>query len=466
MSLQLVPDAVIAQRFRLVRPLGKGGMGAVWEAHHLGIDIPCAVKFIEGQFAENEEMRARFEREAKAAALIRSPNVVQIYDHGVSEGTPYIAMELLVGEDLRHRLDRVRTLPPSEIVTIVDAVSRALTRAHSAGVVHRDLKPDNIFLVRDVDGEIPKVLDFGIAKQSGTTLAGSQTRTGAMLGTPYYMSPEQAQGNKAIDARSDLWSMAVIVFEALLGVRPFESDGLGDLIMRIVAAPLPVPSKIAPVPSSFDEWWLRAASRDPAARFQSAKEFADTLRLGLGATLVGLPGPLPAAPVSAATAPLRIAMGTTPGTATPSAPDHGVSHAIPKTSPLVWALPVGGTLLVGAVVAAFLALREPHRATAATGGAAGQSNASVPSAVAPPTQPTAVPNASAAGTPSAPTVAPSSPQSAASTEDGTTAAPPVGGGASARGRPHGSAPSVPAPKGGAPGGKPPSSTQSTDRTGF
>ena len=218
-------------------------MGSVWHATHLGLDIPCAVKFIEGEIAQLAEAQARFEREAKAAARSRSPHVVQILDHGVFEGTPYIAMELLDGEDFGKRLQRIGRMPPNDVLRIVGQVCRALTKAHGVGIVHRDLKPDNIFLVRDDDREIAKVLDFGIAKATGTGIDGSNTKTGAMLGTPYYMSPEQAQGIKAVDHRSDLWSLAVIVFQALTGRLPFESEALGDLLVRIIVAPVPMPSQ-------------------------------------------------------------------------------------------------------------------------------------------------------------------------------------------------------------------------------
>ncbi len=284
--MDLVEGAVVAGRFQLNRKLGQGGMGSVWHATHLGLDIPCAVKFIEGEFAALPEAQARFEREAKAAAQLRSPHVVQILDHGISEGRPYIAMELLDGEDLGKRLIRVGRLSPGETAAVMTQVSRALTKAHSLGVVHRDLKPDNIFLVRDDDREIAKVLDFGIAKSNQHGIEGSNTKTGAMLGTPYYMSPEQAQGTKAVDYRSDLWSLAVIAFQCLTGKLPFESEALGDLLMKIIVVPLPVPSQYGPVPAGFDAWWARAASRDPNGRFQSAKEFADTLAsvLGQGAT--------------------------------------------------------------------------------------------------------------------------------------------------------------------------------------
>jgi serine/threonine-protein kinase len=275
----LTEGTLVAGRFKLNRLLGQGGMGSVWHATHVGLDIPCAVKFIEGSSADHPGAQARFEREAKAAAQLRSPHVVQILDHGVCEGTPYIAMELLEGEDLGKRLERVLVMAPAEVHSVMNQVCRALTKAHPLGIVHRDLKPDNIFLVRDDDREVAKVLDFGIAKSQSTELGGGNTKTGAMLGTPYYMSPEQAQGTKTVDFRSDLWSLAVITFRAFTGRLPFESDALGDLLIKIIVSDLPIPSQVAPVPSGFDAWWKRAASRDPAARFQSAKAFADSLAL-------------------------------------------------------------------------------------------------------------------------------------------------------------------------------------------
>jgi serine/threonine protein kinase len=284
--MRLVENTVVAGRFRLNRPLGAGGMGAVWHATHLGLDIPCAIKFVKGELADQEDMRARFEREAKAAAHLRSPHVVQVLDHGICDGTPYIAMELLDGEDLGARLERMGRMTPEQVYKVISEACRALTKAHANGIVHRDLKPDNIFLVRDDDREITKVLDFGIAKSVTNELGGSGTKTGAMLGTPYYMSPEQAQGTKAVDFRSDLWSLAVITFQCLTGSLPFESEALGDLLVKIIISPIPVPSQMAPVPAGFDKWWAKAAAREPAERFQSAKEFSDSLALVCGVSHV------------------------------------------------------------------------------------------------------------------------------------------------------------------------------------
>ena len=278
------PGTVIAEKYRLESKLGQGGMGTVWRAHHLALRSPVAIKLMDAAIAANPEALARFMREAQAAAALRSAHVVQTFDYGADGSAPYIVMEMLEGESLADRVERVKVLPPVEIAQIMTHVARAVGKGHDNGIIHRDLKPDNIFICHNDDEEVAKVLDFGIAKAAEGALglsSGSTTRTGALLGTPYYMSPEQAQGNKSVDWRSDLWSMAVITFECTLGFRPFDSDGLGDLIMRICAAPLPVPSTYGQVPPGFDEWWARAADRDPAQRYQSAKELAEALRLVL-----------------------------------------------------------------------------------------------------------------------------------------------------------------------------------------
>jgi hypothetical protein len=363
-------NTVVAGRFRLNRLLGRGGMGSVWHATHLGLDVPCAVKFIEGELAGTLDAQARFEREAKSAAQLRSPHVVQVIDHGVWEGTPYIAMELLEGEDLGSRLRRVGRIAPRDIVRITEQVGRALTKAHGSGIIHRDLKPDNIFLVPDDDREIAKVLDFGIAK-TGTDLVSGTTKTGAMLGTPYYMSPEQAQGTKAIDARADLWSMGVIVFECVTGVRPFDSEALGDLLVKIIISPLPVPSLLVNAPPRFDAWWRRAAAREPAERFQSAKELSDALAVALadavpvhsvsGSGLSAAGGSAPAEP-PVWRAPTESQGGMRAGTHTPApTPGGGI------TAPLALGTPAPAHGATPAPVHGAPAGRQAFAAT--TGGA-------------------------------------------------------------------------------------------------
>lgn len=268
--------SIIADRYCLLRKLGAGGMGSVWLAHDQSLDSQCAVKLVAPEKAADEEVRVRFEREAKAAAQIRGANVVDIFDHGVWEGVPFIVMEYLEGEDLGARLDRLGPIDTEQTYQVISQVARALVRAHAAGIVHRDLKPENIFLVPGDDQEVAKVLDFGIAKHEQYSLAGKTTKTGSFMGTPYYMSPEQARG-RAIDWRSDLWALGVIAYQCLNGRPPFESEALGELMGMIIYDPIPPITANAPyLPEALESWWERAVARDREQRFQSAKELADS----------------------------------------------------------------------------------------------------------------------------------------------------------------------------------------------
>jgi Protein kinase domain len=212
-------------------------------------------------------------------------------------------------------------------------------KAHDAGFVHRDLKPDNIFIVVNDDEELVKVLDFGVAKAiSGTFGEGSaRTRTGALIGTPYYMSPEQAQGDRSVDFRSDLWSIGVIAFECLTGVRPFDSEGLGSLVLQICAGPIPVPSQIAQVPPGFDDWFATAVCRNPDGRFQSAREMSDALRMVLTPNdLADATGriqfPLHSAELRSAT--YRSSPGASPAPLQQSQPQYQSGESAPVTVPL------------------------------------------------------------------------------------------------------------------------------------
>jgi serine/threonine-protein kinase len=224
-------------------------MGSVWAARHLQLDTLIAIKFIDA-VADIGDARVRFEREARAAAQLRSPHVVQILDHGIDEEErPYIAMELLEGEDLGERLRRTPRLTLQATATIITQASKALRRAHEGGVIHRDLKPGNIFLARFDDDEVIKLLDFGVAKlrYSDDLAPGVQmTQTGVIFGSPSYMSPEQARGNRVIDHRTDLWSLAVILFRCITGSKPFEAESIGDLVIKLCIDPLPIPTKLVP----------------------------------------------------------------------------------------------------------------------------------------------------------------------------------------------------------------------------
>jgi eukaryotic-like serine/threonine-protein kinase len=271
---------VLAGKYELLSSLGEGGMGVVWRARDVRLSSPVAVKLIRLDEANNPEIRERFAAEAKMAAALASPHIVHVFDVGQDDasGVSFIAMELLEGETLRERLRREVTLPASQVAQIVTHVARGLTRAHEQRTIHRDLKPANIFLVRNADTELAKVLDFGIAKQSSTSLRAGPTLTGQVLGTPHYMSPEQIMGSKGVDYRTDLWSLAVIAFECLTGRLPFDADNLPGLAIKIchgLVAPASTPEH---VPVGFDRWFGRATSPDPGARFGSAAEMAEELR--------------------------------------------------------------------------------------------------------------------------------------------------------------------------------------------
>jgi eukaryotic-like serine/threonine-protein kinase len=274
----------LAGRYRLISQLGRGGMGSVWRAEHIDLGTPAAVKLIDETFAQSPEALTRFRREAQAAASLRSANVVQILDYGVDGETPFIAMELLEGQSLADRLERLGRLDPAYCASILIQVSKALARAHEAGIVHRDLKPDNIFLVRDGDDEIAKVLDFGIAKRTSALQTSSDmaTRTGSLMGTPYYMSPEQASGRRQVDQRTDVWAFAVIAYECVTGSRPFDDSNLGGLLLSICTeSPAPASQKV-PISPAFDAWFARCTVKDPAGRFDTIRDAAAELCRAIG----------------------------------------------------------------------------------------------------------------------------------------------------------------------------------------
>jgi serine/threonine-protein kinase len=283
---------VIADKYRVLRLLGTGGMGTVWEGVHTTLGTRVAIKFIRPQFATQKEARARFEIEARAAAKLQTKHAVHVYDYGVSpDGLPYIVMEFLEGESLSDAIIDRGTLPAPEVAQIIAQAARALSKAHAAGIVHRDLKPDNIYLARSDDPVeglpyVVKLVDFGIAKMfeepftpGGESRAmGGPTREGTVIGTPNFMAPEQLAMGGAPGPLTDLWSLGACTFAAMTGRLPFEGDVLGDIVLKVCAAPLPAPSQVNPdVPQGFDAWFARACSRDPSKRFQTADELAQAL---------------------------------------------------------------------------------------------------------------------------------------------------------------------------------------------
>ena len=274
----LFADQVISGRFRLIRLLGQGGMGRVWLAEHLALGTDIAVKFLDPRLSSRDDIRARFAREATAAARIQSPHVVTIHDSGFTqEELAFIAMELLRGEDLGRRLARETTLSPALTASIIGQACRGLGKAHAMSIIHRDVKPENLFLCDDETEPWVKVLDFGIAKSLAPDGATLKTDTGQILGTPLYMSPEQALG-RVLDVRSDLYSLAVVAYRCLTGRTPFVCNATGELIVAVSTQVPPTASSFNPsIGSALDAWFSSMLSKDPDRRCgQSARDLAET----------------------------------------------------------------------------------------------------------------------------------------------------------------------------------------------
>ncbi len=295
---------IIAGKYRLVAPIATGGMGAVWRARHETLETDVAVKVMTAAAATMDSALERFKREARAAAQLKSPNVVQIIDYGIHDDIPYIVMELLEGEDLGVHLARQGILSLGRAAVILRAAAKALRLAHDAGLVHRDLKPANIFIARIAGEEVIKVLDFGIAKEKDQKLASIETSNNALLGSPLYMSPEQTRGS-AVDHRSDLWSLAVVLLEMITGDVPFSGASLGDVFVKICTGPIAPPSKMGVFSPGLDAFFERALDRDPTRRFATATALADAfeavvrpIELGTGATARFEPPPSTAAAIT------------------------------------------------------------------------------------------------------------------------------------------------------------------------
>ena len=350
----------ISPHVKLIRLLGEGGMGEVWLAHHQRLNVEVAVKLIRADRWRGDHIaRTRFEREAQAVARIDSPHIVSVLDFGISdEGMPYIVMELLRGEGLDTRLSRgTMTLP--ELAVVVRQVSRALQAAHDHGIVHRDIKPGNVFLSAVPDGVFVKVLDFGIAKEvsllARATMIGPAPTSvdldltqGARLGTPFYMSPEQIAHADAVDGRSDIWALGVLSFQALTGQLPFLGATLAELGTAITVGRRTRASELNPsLPPAIDSWLDRMLARDPDQRYPTPMDAAAALDA------------IAASSTAQAYAPTRV--DVTPARAGP------VAHA-PPTAPLPvaasgrpWLIALVAAAIVSPLLAvgAWLLLREP-----------------------------------------------------------------------------------------------------------
>jgi serine/threonine protein kinase len=327
-------------RYRILSLLGRGGMGAVHLAENVRVKKQVAVKVLHRSVAASPEILQRFENEAQAAAKVGSEHVCQVFDFGITdEGDHYMVMELLEGETLKQRIRREGKLTPEQSVTIFEQMLEGLAAAHAAGIVHRDLKPDNIFLQREVAGhrDWVKILDFGISKFNALTGdEGSLTQSGVVMGTPFFMSPEQAKSAHLADARSDLYSVAAMLFQVLTGDVPFRAGTLTEMLFKVAYDPTPNPRERNPLLSeAVCAVLVRGMSREPGGRFQSAKEMREALSRAVRE------GVAPASTQPADGAKAAAGAGQVTPPPPPSAGEvttPAVPRRVPKTEPLPPAL--------------------------------------------------------------------------------------------------------------------------------
>ncbi|WP_437807373.1 protein kinase domain-containing protein [Sorangium sp. So ce1078] len=390
MSFALAEGSVFAGRYRLGRVIGVGGMGAVYEAVHLETNRRRALKIMHPTLFESPNLRERFQREAKICAEIESEFIVEVFDAGIDEQTrmPFLVMELLRGEDLDHRIERLGRLPPLEVVTYLHQVALALDRTHRAAIVHRDLKPENIFLTQREDGQPHvKILDFGIAKLVAENASAGRATHG--VGTPIYMAPEQFDG-APLSSATDVYALGMVAYTLLVGASYWvKEEKTGNLLAILAAAsrgrPEPASARAAAsgaaMPPSFDAWFEKATALRPEARFQVATQAVRALaealevapppsaarspawmaELATGATVVsvpaGTPMQTPPAPPDEPDETDEPDNTPLPPAASRAEPAAGVPSRVGRAAGIAIALAVGG--LLGAVIYATQVERPP-----------------------------------------------------------------------------------------------------------
>jgi serine/threonine-protein kinase len=293
-----VEEGQLFGNYRIVRLLGEGGFGEVYLAENPHIERRGAVKVLHAALAQDKELVRRFLNEARAASAIRHPNIIDVFDAGVTpEGAPYILMEFLEGVSLQKRLADVGRMALPQVLDIANQAGSALAAAHEAGIVHRDLKPENLFLVPDramPSGERVKVLDFGIAKVrgGGNTGGAVRTKTGIIMGSPAYMSPEQCKDSADVDRRSDIYSFGIIAYEMLAGRPPYvAASGTELLVMHLTETPQPLREIVPELPAHAEATIARALSRARDDRFDSMASFLDALSASAGGETAVLTSP-------------------------------------------------------------------------------------------------------------------------------------------------------------------------------
>jgi serine/threonine protein kinase len=279
-TLPIAPGQVIGERYRLGQLLGEGGMGVVWEAVHLGLELPVAIKFIRTDLKDNSEFVQRFLNEARRAAALKNEHVARVHDVGQLEsGDLYLVMERLEGVGLEAHLRERGPLSQADAVSLIREACEGLSEAHVAGIVHRDIKPENLFLAHRLDGKRTlKILDFGISKQTTDDAPTSLTNSERSLGSPWYMSPEQMIDTSSVDHRADIWSLGVVLFELLSGVRPFEGTSIPEICAGVLTAPPPALRSLRPdVDPDLEAIVLRCLAKNPDERPASVLELSRDL---------------------------------------------------------------------------------------------------------------------------------------------------------------------------------------------
>ena len=313
--------SVIAGRWRVTRPIAGGGMGTVWEGQHTSLGTRVAIKFIRAEYAENRDAVERFAEEARTTAQIQSRHAVKVFDYGVTPGgMPYLVMEYLEGLSITDEVTEHGPISAEQVAVFISQTAHALGKAHAAGIIHRDVKPDNIMLVPDDEAppgaprHMAKLVDFGVAKVlagANPAAAGNALRrataAGMIVGTPAFMSPEQLLGTGEADRHADLWGLATSAYVAVTAQLPYDGRNLGELVNQVCLNPPPVPSEaLSDVPQGFDEWFARACANNPADRFNDAFAMSAAILTACGPRArvsVESPAPEPAPRSSVETTP-------------------------------------------------------------------------------------------------------------------------------------------------------------------
>jgi serine/threonine protein kinase len=343
---------LLAGKFRVIRQLGQGGMGAVYEVENVYLGQRVAMKLLLDEMVNNQAIVERFLREARASALLRGEHVCKVFDVGTIEnGAPYIVMEMLQGRDLASLLAQQGPLPPHVVAEYVLQACLGIAEAHAAKIVHRDLKPANLFLAQKPDGSsIVKVLDFGIAK-APSEQSFNLTQTSAVMGSPGYMSPEQLRSSRNVDARSDIWSIGTILFELSTGRPPFLAETITELAVKVSMDPTPVAQN---VPPELARAIYRCLEKNPDQRFQNVADLATAI-----APVAGPRGVETAAAIARILGPTRAtSVAGTPATSTPTTLGGATGQSIPPaSSSRRWPLIAGVLLAAGAAVAIVVVAR-------------------------------------------------------------------------------------------------------------